>query len=577
MSFRQVMKDRKTRQRGEIIVYVLLLVLAFSIEMIFLDGMRSDFSFPLSLGKGVFGMDSSNQIDFHPRPAVEEGIDPSHKEEITSWNGICPLIRQGVDGWGSREMEKESGFSETLMTSATVRVVNGHPAGGDPNAYFVRCEKGSGVCLDNRRGEMFVLTAAHIFQDGVGVVVLQTSSGERCKGDLVFIDRTWDIALIQPFQRLNAETVEISDQVPKRGEKSFILGYGPNDQLKVTTGWVIDYSMTSRTSTYETLRTAGAVRQGDSGGPVVNEKNRLIGIVWGTDGYASYATWNGRIRKLLASNPRFGFCLEEEGKEAENPPEEDENQGGCEERNLNAPENERGPERSLEDKERDRSDQASVPAKENRNDGLSANGSAGPDPHFQEERNPPPTRNEGETGRPDSGKEGLGERNGINGELPEREDRTTDNRDERNPSSVMKNAFSFLPHSPDWIFSALGGFVPVMILLLLPFLKKCLRRKKGTKKRKGPRILKSISLLLRNNEYAKELNELYDLNGRNSIADATCGRLYDLELEGAENSTDPVIATYAKNIRRKIKDDLIRIHSGTSGLPDEPPSDSPEE
>ena len=72
-----------------------------------------------------------------------------------------------------------------------------------------------------------------------------------------------------------------------------------------------------------------------------------------------------------------------------------------------------------------------------------------------------------------------------------------------------------------------------------------------------------------NDDYARQLAEVYALSGRSATADATLGREYDEELSRAEQSSDAALAAWAKRIRQTVADKFYRIHAD-SPLPVEP-------
>lgn len=465
----------------------------------------------------VFGLGTF--LPFEGNPALI-----SRENETGFCGGNCPIRHDGLLPQ-EKDPTKKSRFSESFLRSATVRVINGHPRGGNPNASFVGIEKGSGVCLENNRGEIFVLTAAHIFQEGIGVVLIQTIEGKMTRARIVLIDPFWDIALAAPAEKIETGLIQISDRTPKVGDRSFIGGYGSNDRFRITAGSVIGYSMTSRQSSYETLRTAGSVRKGDSGGPVVDDENRLIGVVWGTDGNSSYATWNGRIKKILADEKHLAFGE----KRSDNRGEKIDPPSGA----SSSPDSPKTAEPLKE------SDAAATPESSARQQSPETAESV-------KASDPPWTP-----------------------EPPKRSEKTEDVRpkEERRSTSAVRETIIRLSDSRLLqILSLSGVSVPPVFFIVLSLLKRRAKKRRVQKESADKTSLQnreenSLSIIDQNNEYAMELNDLYDLNGRNSVADATCGRLYDLELEGAENSSDPVIASYAQTIRRKIKDELIRIHS----------------
>ncbi len=60
---------------------------------------------------------------------------------------------------------------------------------------------------------------------------------------------------------------------------------------------------------------------------------------------------------------------------------------------------------------------------------------------------------------------------------------------------------------------------------------------------------------------AEQLNALYQLSGHSDTADATLGRLYEIKLRDAEQSSNAEIANLAQKMRKQVADQFFRIHS----------------
>ena len=182
--------------------------------------------------------------------------------------------------------------------SAMVRIVSRVTKNG-----MTRSNMGSGTLID-WHGEKFILTASHIFRDGVGTITISSQKRETVAGTLVLQDTYWDVVVLKPNRELDIVPINISDEVATKGDKTTAWGFGGNGQLIGTKGELVGYTYSQKSGTYETLRVTGGARYGDSGGAILNAKNELIGVIWGTDGQSTYATGHLRLQKLLNTLPK---------------------------------------------------------------------------------------------------------------------------------------------------------------------------------------------------------------------------------------------------------------------------------
>lgn len=441
-----------------------------------------------------------------------QGVEPAKIERAAECLGFCPLapVRPEARNPSGPALSE----ADARIASAVVRVSNTHALAGDGRLCT---EKGSGVCLESGGEKLFVLTAAHLFTDGTGNVTIRRIGGIGADATVEFIDPFWDVALLSA--RLDgARTLRLSNETPNVGDRSRIAGFGSDETFRITRGEVVGYANPSRHTTFETLKTSGAVRRGDSGGPMIGVDDTLLGIVWGTDGECSYGTYCGRIRRLLQERLGVDFGI---------PPE------------VKIP----------EEKKEDESEKSTEKNAQN-----------------EEAQKTPPSEPSGPNEANDSNKQN--ESNKANVE-------TTDNDDAQEESSIGSGLKEKLVGKAGGgigdlllysILPALGVTVPGGVLVGWSILKILRRVRKWRKKKKNAaastKEKQSASTLVdRFNDYAEELNDLYRLNGRNTTADATLGRLYDTELAEAEKSSDGALADIATRIRRKIKKELCRIHS----------------
>jgi len=186
-----------------------------------------------------------------------------------------------------------------LWRSSIVRVINDRKKVGKGMLPRGVIELGSGVIIQDREGDRHVLSAAHLFRDGVGDVTIQDVFSVHYRVHLVEIDSVYDLALLKILDGCELPPMAVCKKFPEAGDEIRVGGYGKNGQLKIISGVIKGYVPTSEGTSFETIKFSGAVRQGDSGGPVYNKSGEIVGIVWGTDGRDSYATYNGRICELI--------------------------------------------------------------------------------------------------------------------------------------------------------------------------------------------------------------------------------------------------------------------------------------
>jgi len=156
---------------------------------------------------------------------------------------------------------------------------------------------GSGTLVHKGPAEAIVLTCAHLFREGVGQVVC-CFGGQCHRGEMAAIDEAWDLAVIR-VSPPPGDPVSIAREHPDVGEPVTSCGFGTDGRYFCNRGQVLGYVRTSNTPTYETLEISGRAREGDSGGPMLNARGELVGVLFGTDGRVVGGTYCGRIRRFL--------------------------------------------------------------------------------------------------------------------------------------------------------------------------------------------------------------------------------------------------------------------------------------
>jgi serine protease Do len=134
---------------------------------------------------------------------------------------------------------------------------------------------GTGFLID---AQGYLVTNAHVLKGNSAIVV--NASGVELKADIVGIDRERDIAILKitdkDFKAFNYLPYSISRTIANLGEDIYTLGYPRNDI-------VYNQGYLSARSGYrgDTLsyQLAIQVSGGNSGGPVLNKRGEVIGII----------------------------------------------------------------------------------------------------------------------------------------------------------------------------------------------------------------------------------------------------------------------------------------------------------
>ncbi|MEQ8849088.1 serine protease [Botrimarina sp.] len=175
--------------------------------------------------------------------------------------------------------------------ASVVRVVH-RSAGG--------ASLGSGVIIGGGRRTAYVLTCAHLF-DGPGATEVVRGS-RRYAARVAALDRSHDLALLS-VGSLPGPAAEPSDRVGAGPVTA--CGFGPSGVFRAVRGRVVG-AATATGASAPSIRINGAVRSGDSGGPVFNDQGRVVAVVWGQRDGETYAMGGAPLRGLLERLPQAG-------------------------------------------------------------------------------------------------------------------------------------------------------------------------------------------------------------------------------------------------------------------------------
>ncbi len=418
---------------------------------------------------------------------------------------------------------------------AVVRVAN---VAADGNRCY-----GSGTLVHKDAERGVVLTCAHLFRENVGDLVVTFPDARPLDAELLAVDPDWDLAALAVVPPQTAPVAVAGDH-PRPGDPLRSCGYGFDGRFWCNQGRALGYVRTANTPTYETLEISGRARDGDSGGPVFNERGELAAVLWGTDGRIVGGTYCGRIRKFLARILSLGHGGREPATVPITP---------------GAPSTD--PEPNAPDGTLDKIRQ--------RLDDLKGRLDAAQQDHDEREQ---------------SWSRRLEKLEGavaLVGRLRERVQQAEQTVGSDNLRAVVREVAggiladrgpSLLHKLLPGLLAALGWTGPPSLaaIVALRLAGGILRRRLARRRRRssntetdagqsGPSGRSNPAQPL-NDDYARQLAGVYALSGRSPTADATLGREYDEELRQAEESSDAALARWARALRERVARRFYRIH-----------------
>ncbi len=158
---------------------------------------------------------------------------------------------------------------------------------------------GSGTLVNVHDRYGLIITNYHVVSDATGPATVLFPDGFQSAAQVVKVDRDWDLAALAIWKP-DAEPVPISSQAARPGEWLTIAGYGQGP-YRAASGQCTQYVAPGMRLPMETVEVAVAARQGDSGGPILNARGELAGVLWGAGGGRTAGSYCGRVQQFLAS------------------------------------------------------------------------------------------------------------------------------------------------------------------------------------------------------------------------------------------------------------------------------------
>lgn len=198
--------------------------------------------------------------------------------------------------------------SGRLIVRAPIRSPPAKPDAGHETIVRIAIQEprtiayGSGTIVDVRQGQASILTCSHLFMDRKpdGKITVLVN-GKAYGAVLVDSDAVWELALLK-IPDPGVRRVLLTETTPKMGEKFFLSGFGPGAYRQVS-GQLVAFTAPvvpgKKEMPFDFAEFSCAVREGDSGGPILDTRGRLAGVVWGKLAATSHGICFPRIRNFL--------------------------------------------------------------------------------------------------------------------------------------------------------------------------------------------------------------------------------------------------------------------------------------
>jgi hypothetical protein len=158
---------------------------------------------------------------------------------------------------------------------------------------------GSGTLVDAKGDFGLVVTNYHVINEATENISVIFPDGFYSLATVRKIDKNWDLAALV-IKRPAVSPVPMAQAAPRPGEPLTIAGYG-SGKYRAASGACTQYVAPGMRMPFEMVELAAKARQGDSGGPILNQRGELAGVLFGEGGGRTAGSYCGRVKWFLAS------------------------------------------------------------------------------------------------------------------------------------------------------------------------------------------------------------------------------------------------------------------------------------
>lgn len=165
-----------------------------------------------------------------------------------------------------------------------------------PESHGMSVGSGTLVAVGQQHG--LVLTNWHVVRDGKGEISVVFPDGFRSGATVLKVDQNWDLAALLIW-RPHVTPVPIASTPPRPGDELTIAGYGHGSYRSVQ-AHCTQYVSPGDGFPYEMVEVSAEAREGDSGGPILNDRGELAGVLFGAGRGTTSGSQSNRVRWFLA-------------------------------------------------------------------------------------------------------------------------------------------------------------------------------------------------------------------------------------------------------------------------------------
>jgi hypothetical protein len=193
------------------------------------------------------------------------------------------------------------------LCAASAAWAQGVPSVPSPHPAIVRVvaperdgvSYGSGTLVAINDTYGLVVTNWHVVRDAAAPVGVVFPNGFYSAATILRIDRDWDLAALAVW-RPNVSPLPLANQAPHPGERLTVAGYG-NGSYRAIAGQCTQYVSPGGNLPFEMLELSAPSRNGDSGGPILNDRGEIAGVLFGSAYGQTTGSYCGRVRLFLNS------------------------------------------------------------------------------------------------------------------------------------------------------------------------------------------------------------------------------------------------------------------------------------
>lgn len=158
---------------------------------------------------------------------------------------------------------------------------------------------GTGVLFSRSADVGLVLTAQHTLRDP-GDAIWVIAAGRRYQAAVLGEWPEWDLALLA-IEPPPLEPRPLADYRPEIGQAVWTAGFAGGQRLHFGPGRVVGYARPRPEADSDVIQVTSQNVSGDSGGPILDQKGRIVGVAWGARDGVATGTVATRIRAVLAT------------------------------------------------------------------------------------------------------------------------------------------------------------------------------------------------------------------------------------------------------------------------------------